>query len=102
MKEALIVKLVLAFVKAIAPMVGVYDGVNTRILDYKGTLATWMQLPDSSYSPMFVGWLIAYGYDTNSFNAVELAHAVQVALVGENKNVIFDWEGDSHATKKPH
>lgn len=95
-------ELVAEFATIVAPVVMVSDGTDAGMLDAGGTLALWMQVPDSSYSPMFLGWLIAKGYDINSFSPAEMEHAVQIALVGDNKNIIFDWLGDPDASQKPH
>ena len=95
-------KLVLEFVKVIAPVVSVYDGINEGTIDAEQTLALWMQVPDSSYSPMFLGWALAKGHDINGFTPSQLELAVQTALVGDNKNVMFDWLGDADASNKPH
>lgn len=94
--------LVREFVEVVAPIVMVSNGVDEGMLDGNGTLALWMQVPDSSYSAMFMGWLLAQGYNINSFSPNQLEHAVQAALVGENKNVMFDWLGDTDASTKPH
>lgn len=100
-KDYLVI-LVREYVELVSPIVMVYDGDKDRYLDADGTLALWMQVPDSAYSPMFLGWILAKGYNINSFSPSHLEHAVQTALVGENKNVMFDWLGDSDATNKPH
>lgn len=97
-----LVKLVREFVELISPIVLVSNGVDEGMLDGDGTLSLWMQVPDSSYSPMFLGWLVAKGYDINSFSPAALEQAVQHALVGENKNVMFDWLGDTDGKSKPH
>lgn len=90
------------FAAIIAPIVKVSSGLD-GIINAEGTLSLWMQFPDSSYSPMFLGWLLANDYDINSFSPDDLAQAVQIASVGENKNVMFDWYGESDdATDKPH
>ncbi len=95
-------KLVLEFVEVVAPVVCVSDGTNDGTISAEHTLALWMQVPDSSYSPMFLGWALAKGIDINSFSPSMLEQAVQTALVGENKNVMFDWLGDGDASDKPH
>ena len=97
-----LVKLVREFVELVSPIVLVSNGVDEGMLDANGTLSLWMQVPDSSYSPMFLGWLLAKGYDINSFHPAALEQAVQHALVGENKNVMFDWLGDTDAKNKSH
>lgn len=95
-------KLVREFVEIVSPIVMVSDGTEEGMLDADGTLAIWMQLPDSCYSAMFMGWLLAKGCDINSFSPATLEKSVQFALVGDNKNVMFDWLGDGDATTKPH
>ena len=100
-KEGELVKFIREFADLIAPIVKVSSGLD-GIINGEETLALWMQFPDSSYSPMFLGWLLAAGWDINSFSPNELEKAVQIASVGENKNVMFDWLGDLDAENKPH
>jgi len=95
-------KLVLQFVEQASPIVMVSTGTESGILDVQGTLSLWMQVPDCSYTAMFLGWALASGHDINSFSPKELTQAVQTALVGDNKNVMFDWLGDADASDKPH
>lgn len=97
-----LVPLAREFIELIAPIVRVSDGVDIVPLDADATLSLWMQVPESSYSPMFLGWLVAQGYNINSFSPDMMAAAVQRALVGENKNVMFDYLGDWDAKNKPH
>lgn len=102
MKADKLCSLVKEFVEVAAPMLDVYVGTDTVKLDATSTLAVWMQVPDSSYKSLFLGWLLAKGYDTNSVSAEQLEHAVQVACVGENKNIIFDWLGETVGSTKSH
>ena len=69
-------------------------------LDAKDSLATWMQLPDSAYSAMFVGWCIAKGHDIRSFSPLDLEKAVCTALTGNEKNVLMGWGGALNGTPK--
>lgn len=95
-------ELVRVFVEEVAPLVKVSDGVRVAHITANDTLSLWMEVPDCSYSPMFLGWMVAQGYNICSFSAEHLATAVQHALVGENKNVMFDYLGDWDAKSKPH
>jgi hypothetical protein len=97
-----LVPLIREFVELVSPMVKVSDGVDEVHLSADGTLSLWMQVPDCSYKPMFLGWLLAQGHNINSFSPAHLEQAVQHALVGENKNVMFDYLGDWDAKDKPH
>ncbi len=101
-EEDELVGLVNEFVKEVAPLLDVCIGEDSVKLDAVGTLAVWMQVPDSSYTPMFLGWLLAQGYDIGTMHSQKLEHAVQVACVGDNKNVMFDWLGDFDGENKSH
>jgi len=97
--------LVLEFVEASAPTVECvtnYDDMPPEpvYLDVKDTLAMWMQLPDSAYSAMFVGWCIAKGHSIREFSPSDLEKAVCTALTGSEKNVLTGWEGYLDGTKK--
>ena len=94
--------LIREFTELVAGTILVSDGVTSGVLDVDGTLALWMQVPDGQLTPMFLGWILAQGYDLNSFTPSELEQEVQHALVGENKNVMFDWLGDTDAKNKSH
>ncbi len=110
-----VAELVLEFLAVAAPQLecivitnGGSDQLNeatgeftTKIFDVKETLAMWMQLPDSSYSPMFVGWLIAQGINVQQTTPETVDKAVCVALTGSEKNVMIDWTGDLYGTQKP-
>ncbi len=100
-KEEL-VPLIHEFVNTIAGIILISYGTTMGVLDAKGTLALWMQRPDCQLSPMFIGWVLAQDYNINSFSPAELEHAVQRALVGDNKTVLFDWLGDTDVNNKPH
>ena len=95
-KDGELPKLVVEFLEQATPEIVVAVGDTEEdigLLDVQSTLAMWMQLPDCSYSSMFVGWTLAKGYDINSYSPLDLEKAVQVALVGDNKNVMFDYLG---------
>ncbi len=109
MTAAELKQFVLEFVKVAAPTIKCQfteDGVPTEegagYMSTEQVLATWMQLPDCAFSSMFIGWMMGTGEDINSFSPFMLEQAVEHALVGEDKNVIFDWYGDDDATSKPH
>ncbi len=108
MTTAELKEFVLEFIKVAAPTVKCQftdDGVPDDEASYMSTdevLATWMQIPDCAFSSMFIGWMMGTGEDVNTFSPFMLAQAVEHALVGENKNVMFDWYGDDDATSKPH
>ncbi len=90
------------FADLIAPIVKVSSGLD-GVINGDETLTLWMEFPDSSYTGMFLGWLLAKGFDINSFSPKLMEQAVQTAAVGTNKNVMFDWYGESDdATDKPH
>jgi len=97
-----LIPLVKEFAELVSGIILVSNGVTEGVLDTNGTLALWMKVPDCQLAPMFLGWVLAQDYNINSFTPSELEKAVQVALVGENKNVMFDWLGDTDATNKPH
>lgn len=111
-----VAELVLEFLEVAAPQLecivitnGESDQLNeatgeltTKILSVKDTLAMWMQLPDSSCSPMFVGWLIANGINVRQTTPATVEKAVCVALTGSEKNVMIDWVGDLDKNAKPN
>lgn len=102
MKPEELSALVREFADTVAPMIDVSAGADEGKISADDTLAVWMQVPECAYTPMFLGWLIAQGHDITTFSTGELEKAVQHALVGDNKNVMFDWLGDSDASQKPH
>lgn len=80
------------------------DGdIIPNFLSVEETLATWVQLPDCSYTPMFIGWLLARGITLEQFTPADVDKAVCAALTGSEKsNVMFDYLGDIDATQKPN
>ena len=77
------------------------DGeIIPRYLSVEDTLAIWIQLPDCSYTPMFVGWMVAQDYTLDTFTPSDIDKAVCVALTGKENNVMFDYLGDFDGTKK--
>lgn len=71
-----------------------------NFISVKDTLAMWIQLPDCSYTPMFVGWLVAHGVALAEFTPMDIEKAVCVALTGKENNVMFDYLGDFDGTQK--
>ena len=104
MKRAKLQALVVEFATAVAPLVKVdYSDDNEPVyLTVEEMLTVWMQFPDSTYSAMFLGWILAKGEDINSVSPETLGASVQIAAVGDNKNVMFDWYGEDDASDKSH
>ena len=94
-------KLVLEFADAASDSVLVTDGEEAAQITPEAMLGMWMERPDCTLHPMFVGWVLGKGVNINSFTPEELELAVQVAYVGDNKNVMFDYTGDLDAESKP-
>ena len=103
--------LVREFVEAIAPQIQVCivpedfdyesgDGLQSGIITADETLAQWMQLPDCSYSYMFLGWMAGTGRNVSEVSPVDVEQAVCIALTGGKKNVMIDYEADPYAKKK--
>lgn len=97
-----LIVLVKEFAEVVSGQLIVSDGISDFTLSTNDTLSMWLQLPNSSYTPMFLGWILSKGYSINSVTLKQLDHAVQVAAVGENKNVMFDYLGEWDGKSKSH
>lgn len=104
--------LVLEFTEVAAPQMSVVmvddsgdseqlkDGVLKPVfLSVDDTLSMWLSLPDSSYTYLFVGWMLGKGIPLTDHTPIEVERAVCVALTGSEKNVMMDFYGDSDAPK---
>ena len=72
-----------------------------EILSVNDTLAMWSQLPDSQYSHMFLGWLIAKGYPVSVTDPAVVEKAVMYALTGHENVIVPTYNGDTDAPQKP-
>lgn len=71
-------------------------------LSVEDMLALWMQLPDCSYTPMFCGWMLAQGVKLEQYSPADMGKAVCIALTGSEKNIMFDYIGDTDGRRKPN
>lgn len=92
---------VLEFLAAAIDSIQIENVEGDAYLDVNEILAMWTKLPDCQLTPMFLGYLLARGFDINSFSPEQMDLAVQTALVGDD-GVDFDWLGDCDGTSKPH
>jgi len=113
MKEevAKLALLVREFVECIAPQLEVLivpDDLQTEEefaslvsgkLTPDETLAQWMQLPDCSYSYMFLGWMAGTGRDVSKTSPIDVEQAVCVALTGGVKTLVINYLDDDDAPK---
>ncbi|MEE8208393.1 MAG: hypothetical protein V3T88_05510 [Nitrosomonadaceae bacterium] len=77
------------------------DGEEVMEFTPEAILELWMERPNSSIQPMFVGWVLGKGIDVDSFTPELLGLAVQELVVGVGKNVM-EYIGDIDGTSKPH
>ncbi len=97
-------QLVLEFTKLAIDnvLVQVYEDGEPSTLTTAELLRVWGDDPTCLLSPMFIGYAMGEGEDVNAFTPEVLSLAVKTALIGESKDVDFDWMGDCDVTSKPH
>jgi len=100
---------VLEYVEYISPQMecvttddagNVVGDVTTVHLSVEETLATWIQLPDSTYGVMFIGWLLAKQYTVQELCRTDIARALSIALTGNKNAVLVDYVGDDSGKTK--
>lgn len=88
------------FLDVVMESIAVQDSTDDH-LTRKETTAMWVRLPDCQLTPMFLGFALARGVDINTFNPIDIEHALKTLGIGDD-GVDFDWIGECDATDKPH